>query len=138
MRKIKYDKYLVWLRAYTDAVVDLVPVERLTEVKLGLYSADKPPSYHGFCERLANNKNYRIVVRTYTKNERRWPMAPIDQEQLLANYAHEISHLKIFEDCNVDRFVLETQIYARFGEVLKTRGYEQDLNKVCRKKKRKK
>ena len=64
-RPIKYDKYLIWLRPYTEAVADLVPLSRLKQVKLGLYSSKKPPSYHGFCERLANNKTYRIIVHIY-------------------------------------------------------------------------
>lgn len=125
---IKFDKYLLWLKPFTEAIADLVPIERLKEVKLGLYRSDKPPSYHGLCERLGNNKSYRIIVRTYTKNDRRWPMSPIDEEQLLINYAHEASHLKIFVDSDIDRFVLETKIYERFGQVLKQRGYEQKLN----------
>jgi len=127
--QVKYSKYLIWLRPYTESIADLVPIKRLMEVKLGLYSSTKPPSYHGFCERLLNNKNYRIIVRTYSKSERRWPMSPTDQEMLLINYAHELSHLKIFEDCVTERFLLETQIYARFGEVLTQRGYEQELNR---------
>lgn len=127
--KVKYDKYLTWLKPYTEAVSDLVPIERLCEVKLGLYSTTKPPSYHGICERLSNNKNYRIIVRTYDKSDRQWPMSPTCQEMLLINYAHELSHIAIFEDCVEERFLLETQIYARFGEILIARGYEQHLNR---------
>lgn len=127
--KIKYDKHLIWLRPYTEAVADLIPIERLKNVKLTLYSPDVPPSYHGTCERLNNNKSYNIVVRTYEKSDKRWPMSPTSQEMLLCNYAHELTHLLIFEDCVEPRFLLETKIYARFGEVLSARGYEQKLNK---------
>lgn len=134
MRKIKYDKHLVWLRPYVEACVDLVDLRRLKSVKLTLYKPDTPPSYHGICERLGNNKSYNIIVRTYDKNDRRWPMSPICQEQILSNFSHELSHLKVFEDSNIDRFILETKIYSRFGEVLKARGYEQDLNQQSAKK----
>jgi hypothetical protein len=127
--KIKYDKHLIWLRPYTEAVADLVPIERLKSVKLRLYSNDKPPSYHGICERLNNYKSYNIIVRTYEKSDKRWPMSPTSQEMLLCNYAHEITHLLIFEDCVEERFLLETKVYSRFGEVLMARGYEQKLNK---------
>ena len=127
---IKYDKHLLWLRPYTEACSDLVDLTRLKSVKLSLYKSDIPPSYHGICERLANNKAYRIIVRTYDRSDKRWPMCPISQEQLLSNYSHELSHIKIFEDNNIDRFILETKIYARFGEVLQARGYEQKLNQV--------
>lgn len=127
--KIKYDKHLIWLRPYTEAVADLVPIERLKNVKISLYSGEKPPSYHGICERLNNNKYYNIIVRTYDKSDKRWPMSPTSQEMLLCNYAHELTHLLIFEDCVEHRFLLETKIYARFGEILLARGYEQKLNK---------
>lgn len=126
---IKYDKFLLWLKPYTEAVEHLVPIERLKQVKLTLYSSDRPPAYHGTCERLGNNKSYRIVVRTYDVDARRWPMSPLCQEQLLCNYAHELTHLLIYKDSVVNRFVLETQIYAVFGEVLASRGYEQNLNR---------
>jgi len=126
----KYDKYLLWLKPYTEACADLVDLHRLKRVKLTLYKIDTPPSYHGICERLADNKSYRIIVRTYDKSERRWPMTPTCEEQILSNYSHELSHIAIFEDSNIDRFILETKIYSRFGEVLKARGYEQKLNQI--------
>lgn len=127
--KIKFHKHLLWLKPYTEAVSHLVNIDRLKEVKLTLYSTNKPPSYHGFCERLGNNKDYRIIVRTYDIDKRRWPMSPLCQEHVLCTYAHELTHLAIFEDNVIERFVLETEIYAVFGQVLKARGYEQDLNK---------
>jgi len=130
MLKTKFSKHLLWLRAYTEACADLVDLSRLKSVKLSLYRSDTPPSYHGTCERLANNKSYKIIVRTYDKSTRRWPMCALSQEQILSNYSHELSHIKIFEDNSVDRFILETKIYSRFGEILKARGYEQTLNKI--------
>lgn len=130
MPKIKFSKHLVWLKPYTEACADLIDLRRLKSVKLSLYKSDTPPSYHGICERLADNKSYKIIVRTYDKSDKRWPMCPTSQEMILSNYAHELSHVAIFEDCVEDRFVLETKIYAKFGEVLKARGYEQTLNKI--------
>ena len=127
---IKYGKHLLWLKPYSEACADLVDLTRLKSVKLTLYKLDTPPSYHGTCERLANNKAYKIIVRTYDRSDKRWPMCPVSQEMILSNYAHELSHIAIFEDYVEDRMLLEAKIYMRFAEVLKARGYEQKLNQV--------
>lgn len=127
--KLKFDKHLLWLRPYTEAIADLVDITKLREVKLSLYRGDRPPSLHGSCEQVSK-RHYKIIVRTYDKSDKRWPMCKTSQEQLLINYAHECSHLKIFEDYVAERFLLEAQIYLRFAEILKTRGYEQDVNKL--------
>lgn len=127
---IKFDSHLLWLKPYTDAIADLVDISRLKEVKLSTYSRKKLPAYHGWCERSGNNKSYRILVRTSEKSPKRWPMTPVCQEQVLSTYAHECSHLSVFADYVVERFALEAQIYLRFAEVLKARGYEQVLNKI--------
>ena len=135
LRQIKYNKYLIWLRPYTDAVKDLVPTERLKEVKLTLFRKQMP-NYHAICARLNNNKDYEIIVRCRKVSDRNFPMSYVDQETILSSYAHELTHLKIFEDGIEERFVLETEIYKRFGEVLMARGYEHKLNKTTPTKKK--
>lgn len=87
------------------------------------------PSYHAICERLNNKKDYKIIVRCRDVSDRNFPMSYHDQEMIMSTYAHEITHLKIFEDGIEERFQLETKVYQRFGEVLMARGYEYKLNK---------
>lgn len=92
------------------------------------------PSYHAICSRLANNKDYEIIVRCRNVSDRNFPMSYHDQELILGSYAHELTHLKIFEDGIEKRFELETKVYRRFGDVLMARGYEHKLNKRTNKK----
>jgi hypothetical protein len=103
-----------------------VPLEKLREIKVSPYR-DSFPSYHGLIE-TRNHRTYTITVRIYDKPK--IPISKLDQEALLNSLSHELAHLKNWDDYTIERFVLETQIYLRFGKKLKQIGYEFDRNRI--------
>lgn len=124
--KLKLKKEIKWIAPYLDAVSDLVPLEKLKEIKLSRYRATFP-SYHGLIE-TKDYKAYKITVRVYETPK--IPTSPLDQETILSHLAHELAHLVQWNDYTIERFVLETQIYLKFGQVLKKIGYEKERNKI--------
>lgn len=124
--KIRLKPQAKWLSPYLECIADLVPLEKLREIKLSPYRPSFP-SFHGLIE-TKDFKRYTITIRVY--DTPKIPVSKLDQETLLNSLAHELSHLKHWDDYTVKRFVLETKIYRRFASKLKQLDYEITRNKV--------
>lgn len=133
MHKLKLKLELKWLQPYLEAVEHLIRMDKISEIRLIKYGTALP-SYHGLIEKVSNNRKYRITLRVYDNAQDRFPISPLDQENILNTLAHELAHVgnkdDWLDDYTVERFVLETKIYRIFGSVLKKINYEKERNKV--------
>lgn len=133
MHKLKLKLDLKWLQPYLEAVEHLIRMDKISEIRLIKYGTALP-SYHGLIEKVSNNRKYRITLRVYDNAQDRFPISPLDQENILNTLAHELAHVgpneDWLDDYTVERFVLETKIYRIFGSVLKKLNYEKERNKV--------
>jgi hypothetical protein len=118
-----------WLLPYLEAVTDLTNLDKLKEIRFSTYRKGFP-SYHGLIETATFKKDYIITVRVYAPLNRTKPITKLNQETVLCNLAHELAHLTHWNDYTVERFLLETEIYAVFGRKLAELGYEIDRNKT--------
>jgi hypothetical protein len=123
---VKLKQELKWVYPYLDSVSHLVPLDKIKEIKLSTYRSSFP-SFHGLIE-TSNHKKYTITVRMYDSPQ--IPISKLDEETILSHLAHELSHLVHWNDYEVNRFLLETKIYSRFGRTLAKLGYEKDRNKI--------
>lgn len=124
--RIKMKPSVKWLAPYLDTVSDLVPLEKLREIKFSPYRPSFP-TFHGLIE-TRDFKRYVITVRVYYTPK--IPVSKLDQETILNHLSHELAHLVHWNDYTVERFLLETQIYARFGKKLNQLNYETERNRI--------
>lgn len=131
--KIKLKLELKWLTPYLESVQDMVRMDKVNEIRLIKYT-NALPSYHGLIEKVSANRKYRITLRAYSLAENRFPISPLDQEVILNTLAHELAHVgpnnDWLDDYTVERFVLETEIYKKFGLILQQIGYERERNRI--------
>jgi hypothetical protein len=121
-------KDLKWLAPYLDTLRDFVPIEKIYEIKMVKFR-DKFPDHEAIIENLGR-KGFKIILRPYEPAFRRLPISKLDQDTMIQNLSHEISHILVWEEHDPDRVIAQAKILTRFADKLKELGYEKDRNKV--------
>lgn len=122
---------LYWLGPYLEAVVDLVSFDRVKMITYYKNRCHHKNKHHlAITHKLGNNKTHKIFIRTDLPKEKRIPLDMDFQEDVLWYVAHELAHVhpEGWEHGN-SHFHIMSQMFARFGEVLKKIGFEKDRNK---------
>lgn len=127
MKFPKFSRDLKWLAPYLDSLRGYVPVERIHEIKTVKFR-DALPDHDAIIEDLGK-KGFKIIVRPYKPIEQRIPISKLDQDTILQNLSHEISHVLVWEEHEADRVIAQAEILKRFAYKLKELGYEKDRNK---------
>jgi len=124
----KLSKDLKWLAPYLDSISDFVPIEQIHEIKMVKFR-NKFPDHEAIIENLGK-KGFKIILRPYEPAGRRLPISKLDQDTIVQNLSHEISHILVWEEHDPDRVIAQAKILTKFARKLKELGYEKDRNRT--------
>lgn len=124
----KLSRDLKWLAPYIEAADGLIAVDKIHEIKSVKFRTALP-DHDAIIENLGR-KGFKIIVRPYEPISKRLPISRLDQDTILQNLAHELSHVGVWEEHDPARVELQAKILAVFAKKLKQLGYEKDRNKV--------
>lgn len=116
---------LVWLAPYLFAIDDLIPLSKISNIKYYTNRKNCKSHHKAIIHRSGNNKSFSIILRTDKKQGKRSRPFRYEQEDLLFNLAHEISHIAHWEHDEA-HFLLMSRIFKRFAHVLTEIGFERN------------
>lgn len=127
--KTKFHKDVAWLEPYMMAIKDLVPVERIKQVRGFRVSVDKEILTDASIIRATNNKSFVINMRTHSNYMHTHIQKYEFIAEILINFAHECSHL-VYWDHTSDHFKLQAKIMTRFAKVMKKLKVEDTYKRI--------
>lgn len=116
--KTKFHKDVKWLEPYMNAVKDLVPIERVKQVRGFKVSVAKEVLTDASIVRFGNNKSFTINMRTHNNHIYAGTQRYEFIAETLINFSHELAHIIHWEH-TPEHFKLQARIMLRFAKILK-------------------